>query len=272
VPFLDLIFSDVALGLGVPLLVTAGCLLLSDEFKQFKAAKAFFCLATVWVCGRVLMWSVFTSEAFYTRALATFLAFGIVGVGLAEALRATSHREHSLRNPEQEPPKPPPPVQQESHGNNSPNTTVVGNNNTITVNSVTQPSLGFREKSDSQTVSFSLGNGMTDTQSVARLRKESYAPMKIGGYTPVTLHMKGNVLLFHFKVWNSEGKPPIEVIDNEFVVRLPGLDKNSNSNALEVVNINGVPVFQMIRKTPTHLVVNGIFPTPQDCFWLVPKE
>jgi len=263
VPFLELIFSDLVFGLGVTLLVTAGCLLLSDEFKKFKAAKACFYLATVWVCGRVLMWSVFTSETFYTRALATFLAFGIVGIGLTEALRATSHRENSLRNPDQEAPKPSPPNQQESRGNNSPNTTVVGDNNTVTVNSsIKQPSLTFREKPDSETVSFSFGNGMTDTQSVARLRKESYAPFRLGSYTPVTLRMKGNTLLFDFKVWNGEGKPLIEVINNEFTVRLPDLDKNSNANALEVVNANGIPVFQMIRKTPTHLIVNGVFPTP----------
>jgi hypothetical protein len=95
--------------------------------------------------------------------------------------------------------------------------------------------------------------------------------MMINGYTPVTLHMKGNTLLFHFKVWNSDGEPPIEVIDNEFVVRFPGFDKNSNANALEVVNMNGVPVFQMIRKTPTHLVVNGIFPTPAGLFLAGPE-
>ncbi len=258
--FLELIFSDLVFGLEVPLLVTAGCLLLSDEFKKFKAAKAFFYLATVWICGRVLMWSVFTSETFYTRALATFLAFGILGVGLAEALRATNHRENSLRNPKQEPPKPPP-IQQKSEGANSPN--IVGNNNTVTINMAPQPKLeGFREKVEK--VSFSLGEGgARDIETVETLRKEVYEPFMFDDFAPVTLHMKGNVFLFHFKIWGGNGKPPVEVKDNEFIVRNLGYDRNSSANALEIVNADGIPLFQMIRKTPTDIVVNGVFPMPR---------
>src|SRR5947209_10177092 len=123
---LDLIFGDLVFGLGMSLLVTAGGLLLSDEFKRFGAAKVCFYLAAAWICGRVLMWSVFTSEDFYTRAFATFLAFGIVGVGLTEAVRATNHRENSLNISKQEPKKPE--VEQSSQGAGSPNTSVIGNN------------------------------------------------------------------------------------------------------------------------------------------------
>jgi len=128
-PFLDLIFNDLVFGLGVPLLVTAGGLLLSDEFKRFGAARVCFYLAAAWICGRVLMWSVFTSETTYVRFIATFLAFGIVGIGLTESIRATNHRENSLKNTEQEPKKPE--VQQSSQGANSPN--IVGNNNTVNI-------------------------------------------------------------------------------------------------------------------------------------------
>jgi hypothetical protein len=109
-------------------------LLLSDEFRRFGAATICFYLAAAWILGRIIMWSVFTSETIVVRIIATFLAFGVVGVGLTEAIRAADHRENTLRVVEQEPARPPAP-QQTSTGDNSPNTTVTGNNNAVTVNS-----------------------------------------------------------------------------------------------------------------------------------------
>ncbi len=163
---LQLIFGDLVVSLGVSLLVAAGCLLVSDEFKKFSAARALFYLAAAWTCGRALMWSVFTSDSFYTRAVATFLVFGLVGVGLTEALRATNHRENSLKSvATQEPPKPIPPTQQKSEGQNSPNTNVTGNNNRVTVNvrpphtppPLSQPT--FREEKTDISLFFLGGNG-----------------------------------------------------------------------------------------------------------------
>jgi len=166
--------------------------------------------------------------------------------------------------PQQEQPKKPsPPIVQKSEGPNSPN--IIGNNNTVTVNlppHTPPPQPTFHEKAEM--VSFSFGNGISDIQSIEALRRATrpHAPFNFGGFVPVTLRMRGDTLLLHFKVWGGEGKPPIEVNDNEFTVRVPGWDRNSNANALEVINADGVPVFQMIRKTPLEVVINGIFPTP----------
>lgn len=63
-------------------------------------------------------------------------------------------------------------------------------------------------------------------------------------------------------MWNGDGKPFIEVKDNEFIVRIPGCDKNSNANALEVVNAQGMVLFQLIRKDQGNVTVNGLFPSP----------
>jgi len=163
--------------------------------------------------------------------------------------------------PQGEPKKPD--IQQQSKGANSPN--IVGNNNTVTINPATPiahpPEPTFHEKSE--TVSFSLGEGgVTVGYSIEQLRKKSATPFMFGNFPPVTLSVKGNILKVDVKVWNGNGNPHIEVRDNEFTVRVPGCDKNSNTNALEVVNANGVVLFQLIRKSSTNVVINGIIPSP----------
>jgi len=90
---LDFIFGEFAVGIGVTLLIGAGFTLLADEFKAFKAARVCFYLATAWIYGKVFMWAYFTSDRFPVRAIVGFLAFGLVGVGLMEALRLTKNRE-----------------------------------------------------------------------------------------------------------------------------------------------------------------------------------
>jgi len=126
-----------------------------------------------------------------------------------------------------------------------------------------QPSLeGFHEKPDR--VTFSLGEGgMIAGLSLKLARAKPMTPFIFGEYTPFTATMQGDKLLFNFKVWNGTAEAPVEVVNNSFTVRTPvGWDRNSSPNALEVVNAKGKPVFQMIRKTPTDIAINGIFPLP----------
>lgn len=79
------------------------------------------------------MWSVFTSETLFVRALAVFLVSGAIGVGLAEGLREANRREKDVHGETQEPKKPPapPPVTQSSEGDKSPNTNINGNQNVV---------------------------------------------------------------------------------------------------------------------------------------------
>lgn len=188
--------------------------------------------------------------------------------------------------PEQSKPKPhkpTPKVSQDSHGDNSPNVNQnsqganspniqqegqnniaqPGNGNTVIINS-TPPSPSFHEKTDAEDFNFSFGeHGITVTQSIAWIRAHAFVPFLFGSYAPVTVTMKDDKILFDFRVWGGEGKPPVEVKNNDFTVRVPvGWDRNSSDNALEVVNADSAPVFQMIRKNLTDIVVNGAFPTP----------
>ena len=162
-----------------------------------------------------------------------------------------------------------PGVQQHSEGPNGPN--IVGNGNivnygnhvSINVNSpASLPQPTFQEESED--VSFSLGeHGFTDTQRISDLKKGPHMPFDLGGgYSPVTVSFKGGVLLYDIKFWGGTGKPPIEVKNNKFTVRVPEWDRNFNASAFEVVDSNNVPILQVIRKTPTHIIVNGIFPLP----------
>ena len=104
--------------------------------------------------------------------------------------------------------------------------------------------------------------GENDSETVERLRAGKYHPFSFYGYEPIEVHMEGDKLLFSFRVWGGGRKPPIEVQDNEFVIRPTGWDRNSTANALEVVNENNVQVFQMVRRTSAQLVINGIFRLP----------
>ena len=160
--------------------------------------------------------------------------------------------------------KPPGSVEQKNEGSGGTNIAVTGGDHvTINVNthaSIPQPKL---EENPSGMIYFSIGEqGITVGQSIGFLQKGYYAPFNFGGYAPVTLHVNGNVLLYDFKIWAGTGVAPIEVKNNRFTVRVPEWDWNSNANAFEVVDEKNVTIFQLIRKTQDHIIVNGIFPMP----------
>ncbi len=143
---------------------------------------------------------------------------------------------------------------------------ISGNNNRVIMNcqgngkeKVEAPA--FHEKAGM--VSFSLGeHGITGHVSVEALRKGQNQPFILGGYAPMTLRMNGDTLLFSLKLWSASGQPPIEIENNEFAINISGWDWNYTANALEVVNAKAIPIFQMIRKSPYKILINGIISTP----------
>jgi hypothetical protein len=70
-----------------------GLFMVSDEVKAFKAARVFFWLSAVWMWGKIMWWSAQTTDSFYSRSAAVFIACGLIAVGLTEALRLTTRRE-----------------------------------------------------------------------------------------------------------------------------------------------------------------------------------
>ena len=250
------------------LLGTGYAMGLAPAQRNIKLAHVFFGAGAFWFYGAALEWLMNSGELPMPKPLIAFLVCGFIGASWMWAYGwvETNHKEagtisqvtEALQSPA---PTKKPDISQESKGANSPN--IVGDNNTVTINS-TPPSPSFHEKTDAEMFNFAFGeHGMFTSQSIGWIRKHTYQPFLFGGYAPVTVTMKGDKLLFNFKVWGGEGKPPIEVKNNDFTVRVPmGWDRNSSANALEVVNANGAPVFQMIRKNATDIVVSGVFPTP----------
>jgi hypothetical protein len=118
---------------------------------------------------------------------------------------------------------------------------------------------GFHERLPEQ-VTFSLGGGgvhvsvLTDS-----LRKGDAIPIKMGDFIPIRGHFRGDILYCDVTLWGGPDEPPVEIKNNEFVVRRSDWDRNFSENAFEVVNDQGLPMLQVIRKTPSHWVVNGVF-------------
>ncbi|HXJ10644.1 MAG TPA: hypothetical protein VNH19_00110 [Candidatus Limnocylindrales bacterium] len=178
----------------------------------------------------------------------------------------SSPSQNSPTSPPQKPPASPP-VSQNSKGQNSPNVNVGGNNNTttVTINSAapqTQPpKLKFKNVTD--IVTFSFGeNGMSFPTSIERLRNPlPWTPMVMRNGPAFSFYMSGETLLVDATIGaGGQFGPIIEVRGNRFAVRDPHFDSNSNENALEVVAPDGQPIFQLIQKSPTHVVINGFFP------------
>jgi hypothetical protein len=101
---LEYIFDWLPFGIGVPILIGTGFLLIAEDFREFKAARVCFYLATFWIYGKVIMWSYFTSDRFLVRAVVAILVFGFVGLGLQETLRLTRRRETVPQPPSPSPP------------------------------------------------------------------------------------------------------------------------------------------------------------------------
>jgi len=70
----------------------------------------------------------------------------------------------------------------------------------------------------------------------------------------------GNTLLVTAVVGGGPFGPAIQILDNTVTMQEPSFDRNSNENALEIVTANGEPIFQLIFKSNTHILVNGFFP------------
>jgi len=119
----------------------------------------------------------------------------------------------------------------------------------------------FREKIENYTFSLGAG-GVSVTYTIDALRTGPKAPFEFGDYHPVWVYLENEKLFANCDFYDGPGLSPVEVRKNEFVVRPANWDRNFSSTALEIVDSHENPVFQFIYKTPSHIVVNGIFPYP----------
>ena len=126
---------------------------------------------------------------------------------------------------------------------------------------------GFTEKVDEITVSLGTG-GM---RRGGRLQEGVVLPfISIGKLPIISAKLVAGIPQFFFKLWSPysatsfSAKPPIEVNGTEVTIREPNWDRNFSSTEYEVVDDSGRPVFQLIRKTIDHFIVNGVFLIPNN--------
>jgi len=99
--------------------------------------------------------------------------------------------------------------------------------------------------------------------SVEGLRENPGTPLDIAGRTPLTAYMIGNRLYVDARVIDPEDGAVISIVKDK--VKVDGSNKvdfNYSTNALEVVDSHGDPVFQMIRKHEGTVVVKGVVAIP----------
>lgn len=98
--------------------------------------------------------------------------------------------------------------------------------------------------------------------SISALEKAPNEPFQLNNFSPVKVYVKNEIPYADVKVYGGSGFPPIEIKYNKILNKPPSWDFNSNDKAMEIVNENQVPMYQFYYKTPSHIVVNGVFPFP----------
>jgi hypothetical protein len=87
-------------------------------------------------------------------------------------------------------------------------------------------------------------------------------PFIFGDSTPVTLYSKAGKLYADVQLYDALTRRPVTLKHNELHDKPPSWDMNSNNKAIEVVDQNNRPVFQLMYKTPTHIAITGMFAMP----------
>jgi|TARA_B100000315_G_scaffold256826_1_gene303768 hypothetical protein len=118
-------------------------------------------------------------------------------------------------------------------------------------------------------VSISVGDGQSFTTSLSSLKGRPHIPFNFNGYIPIKLYYSENNIYADVKVYGGSGFPPIQIKKNKLINKPPNWDFNSNEKALEVVNEDQVPMYQYIYKTPSHIIINGIFPYPEGLMFTI---
>lgn len=114
-----------------------------------------------------------------------------------------------------------------------------------------------------ENIEFSFGEGgMTCSYKVSALQKRAVWPHNFSGFKPVKLYLKDGILYADVKIYAGSGMPPIQIIGNKLSGKPSTWDFNSNDKAVEIVNERRRPIYQFYYKTPSHIVVNGVFPFP----------
>jgi hypothetical protein len=111
-----------------------------------------------------------------------------------------------------------------------------------------------------ENVAFSLGEeGMSVLYPIRFIEKQPAHALTFDERNFVDVYVKGGKLYADVTVYDESGTPIPLLRQNKFIMGSPSWDRNFNDQAFEVVDANGSPVFQLIYRTQSWIVVKGIF-------------
>ncbi|PYI92056.1 MAG: hypothetical protein DME97_11450 [Verrucomicrobia bacterium] len=107
---------------------------------------------------------------------------------------------------------------------------------------------------------FTLGSGIIAHKLASELKAGArWEPIVMGDKAPITLYVENGEFFADFNAALLPGEHPIKLRHNELQGKPHGWDMNSNDSALEIVDENGAPVFQMVWADSAHIIVKGDF-------------
>jgi tetratricopeptide (TPR) repeat protein len=111
---------------------------------------------------------------------------------------------------------------------------------------------------------FSLGErGLTGGCKKEILEKKHMSNLFVfDNYRPVELYIEKGTLYADVNIYGGQGLPPIKIKKNKLSNKPDDWDFNSNDKAFEIVDNKQNPIYQFFYKSPSHIVINGIFPAP----------
>lgn len=118
-----------------------------------------------------------------------------------------------------------------------------------------------RFSEDVNEVSVSIG-GIGVVYKRTELEKGPKEPYNFNGYKPIKMYIEDGRLYADLSVYAGAGLPPIRVEKNVVYGKPPQWDINFNDRALEIVTNQHKPIYQFVYKSPSQIVITGIFPLP----------
>jgi hypothetical protein len=128
-----------------------------------------------------------------------------------------------------------------------------------------EPTQGFGTKDTGQ---YTLLLGESYLSHYREYLEQGSGMIKLGGLNSFKIYLRNGIFCIDAQVYGGFGMPLIEVVCNH-VTAPPSWDTNYTDEAIEVVDQNQVPMFQMIFESKTKIRVNGVFPADNNQLMIV---
>ncbi len=209
--------------------------------KRIIASKVFFVLGAITASGASIMSLVSLTDNLPARLIVSFCVFGLIGAGTIEAIRFAGHTQK---------------IEPETLAETkkiSPTDTLTPNKSDNT-KTLQRKEPTFTEGID--TVSVTIGSN-SHTMLIANLERTK-SPFFIGD-VPAFLYAENGKPYVDVDIYSPPPMLPVKLRHNKLLNRPAEWDMNSDEKALEIVNEKQQPVFQLYYKSPSQIIINGLF-------------